>query len=218
MHDAVAFPLKEWETFYVIVGSTSGALIGLQFVVLTLIAGTGVGRTHKDSIAAFGSPNVVHFCSALLASAILSAPWAMLRHAGLAVFLCGLFGIAYGVVVLRRALKQSAYEPVGEDWVWHVVLPLVAYLTLLVAGLFLGAGSIGAMFFVSGAVLLLVFIGIHNAWDTITYVTTEGLDRPRAEAVGNPATPAGPTTDPGEPPTASQDNASEAKETGPAPS
>ena len=28
----------EWETFYVIVGASAGALIGLQFVVLTLIA------------------------------------------------------------------------------------------------------------------------------------------------------------------------------------
>src|SRR5205807_4175372 len=29
--------LKEWESFYVIVGSSAGALIGLQFVVVTLI-------------------------------------------------------------------------------------------------------------------------------------------------------------------------------------
>jgi len=27
--------LKEWESFYVIVGSSAGALIGLQFVVMT---------------------------------------------------------------------------------------------------------------------------------------------------------------------------------------
>ena len=31
--------LDGWENFYVIVGSSAGALIGLQFVVLTLIAG-----------------------------------------------------------------------------------------------------------------------------------------------------------------------------------
>jgi len=29
---------SEWESFYVIVGSSAGALIGLQFVVLTLLA------------------------------------------------------------------------------------------------------------------------------------------------------------------------------------
>jgi hypothetical protein len=30
--------LGEWESFYVIVGSSAGALIGLQFVVIALIA------------------------------------------------------------------------------------------------------------------------------------------------------------------------------------
>ena len=30
--------LSGWESFYVIVGSSAGALIGLQFVVITLIA------------------------------------------------------------------------------------------------------------------------------------------------------------------------------------
>ncbi len=30
--------LTEWNSFYVIVGSSAGALIGLQFVVLALIA------------------------------------------------------------------------------------------------------------------------------------------------------------------------------------
>jgi len=31
-------PLGTWQNFYVIVGSSAGALIGLQFVVMTLIA------------------------------------------------------------------------------------------------------------------------------------------------------------------------------------
>ena len=30
--------LEGWESFYVIVGSSAGALIGLQFVVMTLLA------------------------------------------------------------------------------------------------------------------------------------------------------------------------------------
>ncbi len=33
-----ATALSPWESFYVIVGSSGGALIGLQFVVVTLIA------------------------------------------------------------------------------------------------------------------------------------------------------------------------------------
>src|SRR5437879_6035152 len=122
MHEAVVSPLQAWENFYIIVGSTAGALTGLQFVVLTLIAGASPDRARKESISAFGSPNVVHFCSALLATAILSAPWAHLRQAGVAVAGCGLAGMVYSAVVLKRALRQRIYEPVAEDWVWHIIL------------------------------------------------------------------------------------------------
>ena len=31
-------PLDQWDNFYMIVGTSAGALIGLQFVVMTLIA------------------------------------------------------------------------------------------------------------------------------------------------------------------------------------
>src|SRR5689334_15138967 len=101
MHD-VAAPLEAWASFYVIVGSSAGALTGLQFVVMTLIAQTGL-RGRGESLSAFGTPNVVHFCAALLVASILSVPWHDLHRAGIAVALCGLFGSAYAIVVLRRA-------------------------------------------------------------------------------------------------------------------
>ena len=41
----------------------------------------------------------------------------------------------------------------------------MAYLVLLVAGLALRRGPGGAMLAIGAAVLLLVFIGIHNAWE-----------------------------------------------------
>ena len=170
-------PLRAWETFYVIVGSSAGALTGLQFVVLTLIAEIGVVR-GKESISAFGSPNVVHFCAALLASAIMSVPWPTLWYAGVAVAGCGLFGMIYSGIVLQRARRQSTYAPVLEDWIWHTILPAVAYAALFVAGITLERSTV-ALFAVGGAVLLLVFIGIHNAWDTVMYVT---LDAPRLSA------------------------------------
>jgi hypothetical protein len=65
---------KEWESFYVIVGSSAGALIGLQFVVITLIAERPALRSAEGG-AAFSTPSVVHFAVVLLLSAILSAPW-----------------------------------------------------------------------------------------------------------------------------------------------
>lgn len=64
----------EWATFYVIAGSAAGALIGLQFVVITLIA-ERPPLSAPEAGAAFATPSVVHFTVVLLLSAIVSIPW-----------------------------------------------------------------------------------------------------------------------------------------------
>src|SRR5205085_12673274 len=67
--------MNGWTNFYVIVGSSAGALIGLQFVVRPLIAGRPTARGEAQAGDAFSTPSVVHFGVVLLLSAIVSAPW-----------------------------------------------------------------------------------------------------------------------------------------------
>jgi hypothetical protein len=187
MHDAIAPALEAWASFYVIVGSSAGALTGLQFVVMTLIAERV--PSSKDSLSAFGTPNVVHFCAGLLVASILSIPWSVLRPAGVGVSCAGGLGVIYSVIVTRRATRQSVYEPVFEDWLWHCVLPGVAYATMLVAGLLLARNLSDPLYFIGPAVLLLVFVGIHNAWDTVTYITSNpvGGGKPKVAGKSDPA-------------------------------
>ena len=167
--------LTTWQNFYVIIGSSAGALTGLMFVVITLISGTQLRRA-SEPVAAFNTPNVVHFCLALLVAAILCAPWPALWNASLLLSLCGLGGAIYVVIVLRRLRRlqrvrqQSDYIPVLEDWLWHTVFPLVSYTALVVAAIMLPGTPTPALFVTAAATLLLLFIGIHNAWDTVTYV------------------------------------------------
>jgi hypothetical protein len=175
MHEAVRPTLEAWANFYVIVGSSAAALTGLQFVVLTLVAQAGAVRGREESIAAFGSPNVVHFCAALLVASILSAPWDTMLQVGIPVAACGVAGVIYSAEVLKRARRQRGYQPVVEDWIWHTILPALAYLALFVTGTLLRWHPSGALFFIGGAELLLLFIGIHNAWDTVTYVTMQQM-------------------------------------------
>jgi hypothetical protein len=52
-------PLPAWESFYVIIGSSSAGLTGLMFVVMTLIPETR-RRAANRTINAFATPNVVH--------------------------------------------------------------------------------------------------------------------------------------------------------------
>lgn len=181
---AIESPIKAWESFYIIVGSTAGALTGLQFVVLTLVAEAGAPRGRRESVSAFGSPTIVHFCVALLVASILSAPWKSLLHAGVAVGGCGAFGVVYCAVVWRRALRQRSYKPVFEDWIWYTMLPAIAYSTLLIAGMVLGAAPTTVLFAIAAAALSLVLVGIHNAWDTVMYVTLD-LEGPGSETVAS---------------------------------
>jgi hypothetical protein len=161
--------LAAWEGFYVIVGSSGGALIGLQFVVITLIAERR-RRTTPGSLGAFGTPTVVHFAGALTVSAIMSAPWHSLVAAAAAIGTCGLAGLVYGGIVFRRARRQTGYEPVWEDWVWHVVFPSGTYVALSTAAFLLPIVPETGAFIIAAAALVLLLIGIHNAWDTVIYI------------------------------------------------
>jgi len=158
-----------WENFYVIVGSSAGALIGLQFVVITLIADMPIARGDAQAGAAFATPSVVHFGVVLLLSAIASAPWNGIATVAALWGVAALGGLLYVVIVARRLRVQTAYEPVFEDWLFHVLLPFAAYATLAVSAYAAYSDPRPALFFVGGAVLLLLFIGIHNAWDAVTY-------------------------------------------------
>jgi hypothetical protein len=159
---------EEWESFYVIVGAAAGALIGLQFVVMTLIADTPTLRIAEAG-AAFSSPTVVHFSTSLLLCALLRVPWPGVGVGAASWGLIGLGGMVYAAVVARRMRTQPAYKPDLEDWLFHLVLPLAAYAVLLVAAFAARAHVEEALFAVAGATLLLLFIGIHNSWDAISY-------------------------------------------------
>ena len=170
-----------WENFYVIVGSSAGALIGLQFVVITLIADRPALATAEAG-AAFATPSVVHFGVVLLLSAIVSIPWNGIAAVAVLWGLVGLFGIVYGVLVARRMKVQTTYQPVFEDWLFHVLLPFVAYAMLAGSACVARSHARPALFVVGAVTLLLLFVGIHNAWDAVTYhVFIKRGEQPEAE-------------------------------------
>ena len=162
-------PLGEWESFYVIVGSSAGALIGLQFIAITLIADLPARKGQEMAGAAFATPTIIHFSVVLVLSAVLSAPWHEITGAAILCTLLGIGGIIYEVVVYRRMRTQSVYKPEFEDWLFHVLLPLVAYGILTASGYTTRLHVERALFGIAAAALLLLLIGIHNTWDAVMY-------------------------------------------------
>lgn len=162
-------PLNAWENFYVIVGSSAGALIGLQFVVMTLIADMPAAQANPEAGAAFATPSVVHFGAALLLSAIAAAPWNGFTAIAALWGIVGICGLVYTAIVARRLRVQTIYHPVFEDWLFHCLLPLAAYAMLAGSACYARSNARASLFLVAAAALLLLFVGIHNAWDTVTY-------------------------------------------------
>src|SRR5258708_33297439 len=127
-------------------GTVAATLRGLMFVVVALIAGVRLRvSSPSEAFATFNTPNVVHFCAALLVAAILSAPWQALWPAGLLLGLAGLGGVTYVIIVFRRIRRQTDYKPVLEDWLWHIVFPLVSYTALVVAAFLLPSNPVPAL-------------------------------------------------------------------------
>jgi hypothetical protein len=178
-----ALALTDWQSFYTLVGSSAGALTGLTFVVITISAergeDTGSASTRLTGTRVFITPTAVHFGAALWLSALLCIPGQTALTLAVLLVATGVAGLIYCGTLISRMLGfaslgfASGYKPFTSDWIWNVVLPVLAYLVLAVTGFTLPREVAASLYAVSGAVLLLLFIGIHNAWDVVVWMTTE---------------------------------------------
>jgi hypothetical protein len=173
---AVDRTLPVWQNFYVIVGSSGAALIGLQFVVMALIA-SARRSPPAETVNAFGTPTVVNLAAALIVAATMSAPWPRLLPLSIALIVCSLSGLAYCAMVVRLARRQTAYKPVWEDWLWYTTLPATMYAILAAAAALLQTLTMPALFGIGASALGLLLIGIHNAWDSVTHIITTQIGR-----------------------------------------
>ena len=177
-------PLQDWANFYVIVGSSAAALTGLQFVVMALLNDTSNVVGGEEELSAYATPKIVHFSAVLLISAICAMPHQSDNSLGICLIVTGFAGVIYAAFVWTAAQKTRQYTPVLEDWIFHVILPISGYALLFASGIAeLGAHE-GALYIVASVVLILLFVSIHNAWDTAVYISQTSRQRakePRAD-------------------------------------
>ncbi len=163
--------LEGWDNFYVILGSAAAALLGLTFVVIALISER---RANPAGLAGYITPTVVHFGTVLGLSCFASVP-----HQNVLGLSLGFGSTATGLLLYTGAIVASMrrfaqqYVPVLEDWVWHVILPAIVYGVLLAMAFFLWRDPRESMYGIASALLLLLFVGIHNSWDVAVSVTAQ---------------------------------------------
>lgn len=179
LEPGVALSLAVWENFYEIVGSSAAALTGLTFIVITISSDRGTNRPMAArarllGLRAFIAPTVVHFGSALGVSALLSVPGQTTSSLAVCLAAGGLAGVVYAGYVLYWMRQMSAdYQAFVADWLWNVVLPLLAYLSLWLAAALLLLRAAAALYVIAAVALALLFVGIRNAWDVVAWITTE---------------------------------------------
>jgi hypothetical protein len=162
--------LAEWDNFYVITGSSAAGLIGLTFVVIALSADTR--RVNPIGVRVFVTPTIIHFGAVLFTAAFLSMPRQSALGVSLGLGAVGCVGLSYaGVIVAHLRAMVMDYVPVVEDWVWNAILPLAAYGVLLAAAVLIWRCPEQSLYGIAVASMLLLAIGIHNAWDVAVWNT-----------------------------------------------
>ena len=174
-------PLADWNNFYVITGSSAGGLTGLTFVVIALAA--DARRLDPTGLRAFVTPIIVHFGTVLALAAFMCVPHQTLLSICLGLGATGGAGLIYICTVSSNIrFNLGSYLPVREDWIWNVILPGIAYGGLLAMALNIWRHIDFTLYATAAISMLLLFIGIHNAWDIAVWMSLKRQHPAQKEA------------------------------------
>jgi hypothetical protein len=180
--------LAEWANFYVITGSAAAGLTGLTFVVIALAS--DAGRVNATGLNTFITPTIVHFGSVLAMAAFMCVPHPTSLRLAVGVGAAGVGGLAYTVkITVNVHHNLGNYVAVWEDWLWNVILPTLSYGAFCAAAILAARHPDESLDCVGGASLMLLFIGVHNAWDIAVWMSLRKHDESSAKQP-EPATPA----------------------------
>jgi len=165
---------KDWDSFYLLIGGASGGLIGLVFIVVTLIRGVDAQVSLRNA-SVYMSPIVLNLSAVLVLSALATAPEVPAAAAGAAIAAAALVGlVAAGRVILMlgptKAIRASHWTDI---WAYGVG-PGVAFLVIAAAAAAVWAAPAWAARVLAIGLVALLLSAIRNAWDLVTWITAKG--------------------------------------------
>lgn len=159
-----------WETFYQMIGSAAGALMGLLFVVATLTGSLGVDKAQVGA-KVYLTPTVFHFAAVLVASATTMVPHLSAPASAGLLGLAGVLGFLYAANVARMLIAGDLTEAPHWTDIWcYAVMPAGAYLVVIAAAAALEMGVFWAANLLAAALIGLLLLAIRNAWDLVTAI------------------------------------------------
>jgi hypothetical protein len=170
---------KGWDSFYLLTGGASGAIIGLLFVVATLMKGDDPDSLLRAA-GAYLSPIVFHIAMVLGISAFNTAPHIAPTQQGLVLGACALVGIARAYLVIHNlGVARKVTPSHWSDIWWYGFAALAAYLPLAAAAAAVWIAPNLAADLVAVSLLAVLFVAIRNAWDLVTWISLN-LGKPDA--------------------------------------
>src|SRR5437660_929167 len=171
MHDTWTHELETWHEFFLLIGTAGVTLTGLLFVVVSL-GPRVVANQQATGVRAFISPNAVFFTTTLVVAAVLLVP--DLSAIAIGAFLClGAVGSLVYLAYTKAHRRWRHSKLPFLDWIWFVGLPIASYVLLLLSGTGFLLQTALSMHGVAVALILLLVIGIRNAWDLVIWISQQ---------------------------------------------
>jgi hypothetical protein len=164
--------LGRWHEFYALLGTASATMVGLLFVAATV--GSGVfTSTRRAALRVFLSASVVHFSGILAASLIVLAPLHSWLLFGALIVGCGIFGLGYYAMAWRETVRDDLHISIDlDDKIWYAALPIGGYLFEAASGIALALQAEPGCVLLAVSMMILLVVGIHNAWDITVWTIT----------------------------------------------
>ena len=170
--------LHEWSDYYLLVGTAGATLVALLFVAVSLGAGF-LTEGRAAATRAFFSPVVIHFAAVFVISAVALVP---AHHAG---FFAALVGLCAAVgffvsAVTSYQLLHNRWTDYLQDHLGYGLLPLAAYVALIVAASLIYTRHASSLDVLAGALLVLLIVNIRNAWDLTLSMVRQHSDKKKS--------------------------------------
>ena len=169
MSEPLSQTLRDWQTFYFLIGGAAAGLVGLTFVAITV----GSGSITKQNIAGlrtFVNPSLIHFIYVLVSAAVVVMPTVTRVQLGILLTVAGLVSLARALTTLPFMWQQYRRQIVDmHDWAWYFLAPVASYLIYAGTGAALLMGTSQALNGLAWASILLMVAGIRNTWDMVLW-------------------------------------------------
>lgn len=166
---------KGWSDFFLMVGSAAAVLIGLIFVVISLMQGRSRSSVLAGSRIYMG-PIVLGVSFLLVVAAAALTPGITPAAFAVVTGAVALWGLVRGMMSMIgiRALGTSEDPPHWTDAYYYGLLPCAVYSGLLVAAIAVWHGDWWSKYWLAIIVTGGLLLAVRNEWDLITWIAPRG--------------------------------------------